>query len=281
MANFRRGADAVIAATERTGSGKFTPTIYWKDSGDTKYIQFITSMEDIATVLMHSYIKVGEREDGSPQWRNFISPTDPGVDGADGYDPIIDRFGMTPKSRSVALAVEVEPQTKVVNGRKKITGFEMKMREFEDKDGETHVVPSAGLIVESPFTFYNYLATFADDQPIEEVVFKVTRKGKKMDTQYHFQAVGDAIEVDLPEDLQNALDEYLDDLADPENMKRYIDPLPDDYQISPYQNKGKKTGGKSTATSRRARTIDEDDTETEAPTRAGRFAAIKRDFDTE
>jgi hypothetical protein len=279
MANFRRGVDAVIAATERTGSGKFTPTIYWKDSGDTKYIQFITSMEEIATVLMHSYIKVGEREDGSPQWRNFISPTDPGVDGSDGYDPIIDRFGLTPKSRSVALAVELDPLTKVEGGRKKIKGFEMKMREYEDKEGETHVVPAAGLIVESPFTFYNYLATFADDQPIEEVVFKVTRKGKKTDTQYHFQAVGDAIEVELPESLQTALDDYLEDLADPDNMKTYIDPLPDDYQLSPYQNKGKKTSSTTTRT-KRTRVV-EDDGDDNAPTRSRRFSAIKRDFDSE
>jgi hypothetical protein len=163
-----RGAAAIAAAAERSGSGKFMPNFKW-DNGETKYLQFLTPIEDVPTVLYHNFIITGFKDDGSPRYDSFISRRDEGIDGAEGYDPLIDRFQEVPSRRSIALAVELEPITETSGARKKIVGFDVATRQFE-KEGKTVTVPNVALVIQSPSIFFGYLATFSDVKPIESTI---------------------------------------------------------------------------------------------------------------
>lgn len=244
MASFRKGGDAVVAAAARGGGGAWAPVMRF-EAGDTKYIQFMQPMDDIYTVLMHQYIIIGEREDGSPIYERFISRRDPGLDGAKGYDEIWERFGYKPTERSIAIALEVEPVFGEGKGsRKKIEGFDVVERQYENQEGETVTVPNFALIIESPKTFFTHLAANADIKEIDETIFAVKRTGKQTDTTYTFIDTGeDALDVeDLFTEFTESFDleGWLENLADENRMAELIGPLPDDAKISAYPPKGAK-----------------------------------------
>lgn len=304
MATFRRGAEAIQAAATRSGGGKFTPTFKF-EAGETKYLQFLTGIDDIPTVLMHRFVIVGHREDGNPIYENFISRRDSALDGPDGYDPLIDRFGLQPTQRCVALAVELEPQWSSGSGsRKTIKGFDVATRQFTTKDDETKEVPNVALVIESPYTFFQPITTLADmGENVEEAIFAVKRTGKQTDTSYTFLRVGDAI--DLEEELDEFFEEFdfdkwLEDLADEDRIHDLIDELPDNFVVSKFAKKakGKKDEGKeekkeTSTRTRRTRTEepepeaeaeaeadgDEADEEEAAPAgrRSRKFSELKRD----
>lgn len=297
MANFRKGAEAIASAATRKGGGNFTPTHKF-ESGETKYLQFLQPIEDIVTVLMHRFIIVGYREDGSKIYENFISRKDPGLDGAEGYDPLWDRFGNKPSERSIALAVELEPiwDTEKGSRKKVLSGFEPAMREYTNGDGDDVVVPNVALVIESPYTFFNHLGSYSDIEPIEEGVFAVKRTGADTNTQYTLMKAGDALDID-DLDIEDFLvefdfDEYLDELSDEEKVKELIDPLDDDWVVNEYAKKGKggKPAGKAKAKPGSTRTrkaaepepdepeADEpeaDEPEAEAKPRSRRFDDLK------
>jgi len=277
MAEFRRGAEAIEQAAQRQGSGKFMP-VFKFEAGDTKYVQILMAIDEVPTVLMHQFIIVGQREDGTPMYERFISRRDPALDGADGYDDLIDRFGLNPSNRSIALAVEVEPvYGSGTSKRKTITGFDLAERQFE-RDGETVTVPAFGLIIESPNIFFTHLAANADIKAIEESIWAVKRTGKSTDTTYTFIDTGqEALDVD--EELEEFserfdFDEYLDMLADEDRMRELIGELPDNAKVSMFDKKKGKGGSKQ---------------EDEKPARGSRRRAVaraeepaeERDFQTE
>lgn len=291
---FRRGAEAIAKAAERSG-GKFTPTLKW-DAGEIKYLQFLTPMSDIPTVLMHNFIIVGFREDGNKMYESFISRRDPALDGPKGYDELADRFGETPKAKSIALAVELEAVTKRQGTRNVIEGFQVGTRQFENKEGETVEVPAVGLVIQSPSIFFSHLAVLDDMHPIESKIFAVKRTGKSTDTTYTLSAVGESIEG-IEDDLEEFLaefdfDSYLEELADEDRMRELIEPLADDFVVNPYSKRGKQKSPSSArkAPSRSRATADaaeepaeETDAEPEAPTetpsRRRRFAALKTEVE--
>jgi hypothetical protein len=226
-----------------------------------KYIQFLTPMDQVPTVLMHQFIIVGTRDDGKPMYERFISRRDPSLDGPDGYDELIDRFGQTPSERTIFLAVEVDPMWSTGPGRKTIEGFDLAERKFTNKDDEEIVVPAFGLIIESPFTFSNHLAATNDLTPIHETIFAVKRNGTGTDTSYTFVNTGQGA-LDVSEELDEFeknfdFEEYLDELADEDRMKDILGELPDDWRITAYdkrkknKDKGKEDKPKQ-ATRRRA-----------------------------
>lgn len=291
----RKGAEAIQqAATRRTGS--FVPEIRWADK-ETKYVQFLHPIEDVITALMHPFIQVGERDSGTMIIEKFISRRDPNLDGPQGYDELIDRFGEQPVNRSIGLAVVLEPVWETVGTKKKIAGFEVVNRQFQTKDDETKEVPEVGLVMQSPFSFYSHLAAFADLTNIDEAVFAVKRTGASTDTTYTFMKAGEAIE--LPDEVDEFRVEfdfegYIDDLADEARMKSLIGPLPDDYVVNKYSKK--KTAGKAAKTSTSTRNrrpapveeevepeIEDNGPETEAPAntvgRRRRFAALRDDLE--
>lgn len=258
MASFRKGGEAVVAAASKSGGGAWAPIMRF-EGGETKYIQFMMPMDDIYTVLMHQYIIVGDREDGSPIYERFISRRDPGLDGAKGYDEIWDRFGYKPTERSVAIALEVEPIFDAGKGsRKTITGFDVVERQYENQEGETVTVPNFALIVESPKTFFTHLAANADIKEIDETIFAVKRTGKGTDTTYTFIDTGeDALDVeDLFEEFTETFDleAWLENLADENRMAELIGPLPDDAKISAFPPKGGKDEKEEKKPARSSRT---------------------------
>lgn len=295
MANFRRGAEAVqAAATKGGGSGKFKP-IFFFESGETKYVQFLTSMDEVPTVLMHQWIIVGKFENGDPKYERFISRTDPGLDGEDGYDELIERFGCKPTERCVAVAVELEPQFKQVGKRKVIDGFEIATRTYE-KDDEEITVPNVALVIESPYTLFGTLSSLNEIKPLEDYVWAIKVEGKGKDKNFAATDVAEAI--DFEDELDEFLDEidfegYLDELADEDRMRELIGDLPDDWVVNKYAKKGKGKGGSKsesksrTTRSRRVRNEEPDEPEADEseaeeqedkPARKRRFGDLKRDL---
>lgn len=285
---FRRGREAIQQAATRVGFGKFVPDIHW-EAGEVKFIQFLQPIEEVVTVLMHPFCYVGERDDGSKIVGQFISRRDPQLDGADGYDPLIDRFGLSPTNRSIALAVELEPDNPT-----KPKKFTLARRQFETKDGTTKDVPAIGLIVQSPFTFYNQLDSVADVTPIQDVVLRVKRTGKTTDTQYAILPVGEALPLEEDDEVKAFQEEfdfdaYLDDLADEDRVHRLIDPLPSDWVVNKFAKKGKKDSSESGTSSRRTRNAPAEDEPAEAEpeaeepsappvTRTRRFSQLRDDI---
>ena len=265
MASFRRGAEAIQAATKNTGSGKFTPVFKFEE-GETKYVQFLTSIEDVPTVLMHQFIIVGHREDGNPKYERFISRRDPALDGAEGYDELIDRFGSNPSQRCIALAVELEPQFEKKGTKKVLAGFDVAMREYTDSEGNEKEVPNVALVIESPYTLYTHLTAFSDLEPIEDVIFGVKVTGKGKDKTYTLMRAGEAI--DFEDELDEFIEEidfeaWLDELADEERMKELISPLPDDFVVNKYakKGKGKKEEASSGRSTRSRRAVEDEEPE--------------------
>ncbi len=243
---FRRGAEAVQAATQGGGSGKFKP-IFKFESGETKYLQFLMPMDDIPTVLMHQFIIVGHREDGSPKYERFISRRDPALDGPEGYDELIDRFGSNPSQRSIAVAVELEPVYKQQGTKKVLEGFDIVEREYTTADDETKIVPNVALVIESPYTLYGHLSAYSDLKNIEDVIFAIKTSGKGKDKQYTLMEAGDAL--DFGDELDEFLEEidfdgWLEDIADEDFMREKISDLPDGFVVNKYA-KGKKGAAKA------------------------------------
>lgn len=294
MANFRRGKEAAEQAATRTGGGKFTPTHQFTPDEDT-YLQFLMSWEEIPTVLMHRFICVGYREDGSKIYRDFISPLDEAIDGATGSDPLVDRFGSNPKERCIGLALELEPLFEKKGSRKVIVGWDAKTRKYTTQEGEEKEVPNVALVIESPFTFFGHLGVVDDTAPIQENILKITRKGKKTDTTYTILPVGDALSDEELEQMgvdeffeEFDFDNYLEELADKDRLHDAIDPLDDDFVVNPYAKKGKGGDKKNeSGSSRRRRVVEEeadedengatvaDESEGEAPPRKRRFNQLR------
>jgi hypothetical protein len=300
MARFKTGERArTLAASGRKGGGKFAPTIKF-EAGKTKYIQFLEAWNDIQTVLLHNFIVVGEREDGNPKYATFISRTDEDLDGADGYDPLIERFnrlgpgyGNMPTNKMITLAVELVPiyEQKTGAKRKTLVGFEVDTRQFENKEGETIEVPAVGLVNQAYSNFWSHVEVIDDTSPIEESVFAITRTGGDTSTSYTFVPAGEAL--DLTDDLEEFFESFdfealLDEWADEQNIRELVGSLPDDFVVNPYGMKDAKAKKKSSAAkstrSRRAEPEEETEVEEqeeaeEKPARSRRFAALRQEIE--
>lgn len=294
MANFRKGREAAAAAATRSGGGKFTPTHKF-EAGETTFLQFLTSWDEIPTVLMHRFITVGEREDGSKIYKDFISRRDPALDGPEGYDVLIDRWGSQPSQRCIGIAVELEPiHGKNKQGKKVLEGFKVATREYTDSEGEVKEVPNVALVIESPYTFYSHLGVVDDIAPIEEKVLSITRTGKGTDTTYTIVPMADALsDEELSEEGVDEFfeefdfDAYLDELADEDRMHELLDGLSADFVVNKYAKKGKKTKASSEGSrSTRSRRVKEEEPDEEPEveeeadadepqTRARRFSTLR------
>lgn len=295
MASFRRGREAAAAAATSSGGGKFTPTHKF-ESGKTTYLQFLTSWDEIPTVLMHRFITVGFREDGSPMYRDFISRRDPALDGPEGYDVLIDRWESQPSQRCIGIAVELEPQYDKKGTKKVLAGFEVATRTYTDSEGAEKEVPNVALVIESPYTFYSHLGVVDDIKPIEEAVLSVTRTGQKKDTTYTIVPIGDALadeelaEFGVDEFFEEFdFEAYLEELADEDRMHELLDTLPADFVVNKWAKKkkgGKAEKSESSRSTRTRRVKDEPedepeepeaDVEAEAPTRSRRFSQLRKE----
>jgi hypothetical protein len=214
--------------------GGFTRTLVWKE-GETKYVQFVTPLDMVRLVLMHQFIKVGKTKDGADRFMEFVSRTDIQFEGDPnfGYDPLIERFGLDPKLRTLAIAVEMDPITERVSNRNKVVGFRPTTRTFERKDGTEVTVIDQKLVNQTEFTFFSTLRELDDDRPFNNYVWKVKRTGSSKDTRYTFLDAGPAVDLEISDDERFDLDKYIEELASVERMK-VIEQLPANARISRY-----------------------------------------------
>lgn len=255
MPDFRRGVAAMEKAQEsnRGGGNTFVPNLSWKNDREEKYIAFLNPAEDIPTVDLHEWIKVGQRDNGKDIFEWFLSRKDAAI--GENYDDIEDRLGQKARVRCIGVAVELEPKFSMVNGRKRPTGFEVKTETFDRKTegGGTQevIAPVIGFVMQSPLNFYGWVGTFSESEaPIEDTPLKVVRRGKDQNTAYDFTPYIDQ-EIDytnLIEGIENvgyfadlveqaegdtakdvalsigalALDKRLNELADSERYTRLV-----------------------------------------------------------
>ena len=302
MAHFGRGAKGNEAPPKMS---KFVPNIRWTKN-ETKYIQFMQSADDFMTAFVHTFVVVGTRQNGKPQYRTFISPqTDVNDNGivyrnTNEYDPLWDDRNLAAVKRGFTVAVELEPVWgKNDKGKKVIDHFEVKQREWTDKEGDTHEVPAIGLVEGSPVAFFDKLHLFADSKgPIEEVVFQVKRTDGQGATSYTFLDLVPALddnELDISDDLIIDLETYLEGLVMTDEDIAMIQSLPEGHVFNEYAERDKKAAAskddenssrssKTPAKTRRVKakepeTEDDDDGETEVvDDKSNRFAQLRRNM---
>lgn len=200
MPDFRRGAAAIEEAATSRGGGNFrpfVPTIQWKDDKEEKYILFLTPVDEIPTVDYHDWIPVGKGEkangDTYTKFEQFISRKDPAI--GESYDEIEDRLNTKPKSRNIAVAVELEPiLEKDAKGRERAVGFVVATDTYTRKDDNGNEIeveqPLIGLVIQAAQNFFGWLSSYdASQGPIEETPMHVVRRGKDANTTYDFIAL--------------------------------------------------------------------------------------------
>ncbi len=217
MPNFRRGAAAIEQAASSRGGGQFrpfVPAIQWRDDRQEKHVLFLTPVDTIPTVDYFEWIPVGKgtkaNGDTYNKYEEFISRKDPAI-GED-YDDLSDRLVVVPKSRSIAVAVELEPITENDGKRNRVTGFRVATdtytRRDEDDNEEEVTQPLIGVVVQSAQNFFGWLSSYdASQGPIEDTPMHVTRRGKDANTTYDFIAL-EGREVDF-----SPLFDYLDGVS--------------------------------------------------------------------
>jgi hypothetical protein len=216
MPDFRRGAAAIAKAQENAKSSgtfrPFTPSLFWKDPGDKKYLLFLNPLDDIPTVDMIGFIPVVQKKGDGTKYTSYeqvIARTSDVI--GEESDPMVDDWDAKPRETCVAVAVELEATFEEVEikgkTRKRSTGFEVATTVFErrirdDKgdltdDTEEVESPAIGFITQSPHNFFNVVTSFdANTAPIEDTAVCITRVGEKKSTVYSIDGFEDQ-EIDL------------------------------------------------------------------------------------
>lgn len=217
MAEFRRGAAAIAAASSNSGGNfaPFVPEVFWKEADEKKFILVLTPIDEVGAFDLHDFIPIrGEKANGEEytRYESFLSRKDPYID--EKYDKIEDDLDRKSKVRCIGVAVELEPVMKDVKGRKRPVEFAVKTATFNRKtdDGEEEVTyPLIGLISQSSKLMWSPLFGLDESQgPLSELPLEVTRRipgGKKSETSYEFAPF-----LDIPVDL-SAVVEYVDGLS--------------------------------------------------------------------
>jgi len=207
----RRGLGAVEQAASRKGGTKFrgfVPEIRWREDGEKKYILVLSNFENddpnaVVVADLHEFIPVGlgEKANGDTytRYESFISRKDP-IAGSESHDDLEDRLGNKPRTRCIGVALELEPEFKVVNGRNRPAGFKVKTDTFTRKgdNGQEEVAqPLIGLIIQSAFLMWSPLGSLDESQgPVSQLPIEVTRRGKDVNSRYDFVPY-----MDMPIDL--------------------------------------------------------------------------------
>ena len=150
MPDFKRGAEAIAKAQEKSKSGgefrPFTPEFFWK-ADDERFLLFLNPVNGetgfVTIDELISFIPIKRKKadgDTFTTYERVIARTDPVI--GEKTDPMVTEWDGQPKTQAIAVAVELEPTYKEDErtGRKRPSGFAVKTREFErrvrDDDGE-------------------------------------------------------------------------------------------------------------------------------------------------
>jgi hypothetical protein len=185
-----KGHDAVEKALKSGGGGfkPWAPQITWSD-GEEKHILIITPASEFYTVDLHEFVPVGtgKKANGDEYEKKevFISRHSLGED----YDKISDDLDWDPRRRTLAVAVELEPEFENVRGRQRVSGLSVKTEQFtrKDEDGNEQEVeaPIIGMLVQAQKNFFGWLISYDRTKgPVEETPFSVVRRGSGSDTDY-------------------------------------------------------------------------------------------------
>jgi len=171
--------------------GGFIPTIYWKQKDETHYLAFLTALDEVPKLLTHFIQTTGG-------WRYFICrKNEIFEDESNGECPICEMKSLgknaQPVYRHLALAVELEPKYEQKNGRKVVSGYEVLMDEWTDKEGNDKTTPHVGVVSESAKNFWTPFAAHVlrmvergVNAELENTVYEVVRNGKGDQTSYSF-----------------------------------------------------------------------------------------------
>lgn len=251
----KKGADHI----KPKSGGKFTPIIYWKDDGETRYITFIEPISEFMTLDIH----VVETVNG---WRTFVCRDEAAFSDEEGECSLC-AGGDKPARKTLALAAELEPVIERSNGRKSVTSLDVKMIEIE-KEGETRSFPRIGVILQSPSNFFDWFKKYDLTQgAVDENSFEVIRSGKGGKTGYQIFPVN----VPRPDlgAFEDEVPSLIDYIAELGSAAHYAEELGD----SPPLEKRPIDDG-PTDTSHRALPVDEGEGEVAEENDAS-FAALK------
>lgn len=237
MKALRTGVSNIRSAAEGGGNAPFTPFISWKDD-DVKYLAFVTPAEEIPQVRFHNFVEI-PTEDGT-RYATFMCRKDPAWKEESGNTcKLCDYVGHKAQERFCAVAVELEPTS--FKG-KKPTEFAVKMRQSDDG----REFPVWGIIIQSSKLFYNRLAAFNEKDPIDEVVYEVTRDGTGVDTEYHFYPFDARPDLSEFEDFIPGLVDILDEMgSESKYEEELVDVVPGSQKVWGKSNKPERQSRRS------------------------------------
>lgn len=231
-----KGHDAVDRALKSSGGNfkPWAPNITWAE-GEEKYILILTPASEFYTVELHEFVPVGEVEkaDGSTYTKkeSFISRRALG----ESYDKITDDLDWDPRRKTLAVAVELEPDFEEVKGRKRVSGFTVKTETFtrkgEDGDEEDVEAPLIGMLTQAQKNFFGWIISYDRTKgPIEETVLSITREGTGSDTDYVMVPfAGEDIDLSGLFDNLDGISYLRDEVED---VEKQVDAAEDNYEAA-------------------------------------------------
>lgn len=161
------------------GRRRFTPTIYWKDSGEAHYLAFTTPCDQMPLVLIHNFV---ETPNGK---RTFVCRKYPAfLDESGGECYICDYLEHQATFKRLACAFELDPIEELKGGRKVVKELVVQTNEVETDEG-IKSYPRSGIIMQADRNFFGQIFTYDQEQnPITDVSVKVIKQGVKASVRY-------------------------------------------------------------------------------------------------
>jgi hypothetical protein len=223
LSKLKRGEDNMVST--RKGKGRYLPNIYWKAGDDEpKFLAFLTPLQEVPRLLMHGFVRTANGPRTFVCRKNEIFEDENPTEECQVCDDFKNAKGESkypPRNQWLALAVELEPVTERVNGRQKITGFNVVMDEWEyEKDGKTEkgTAPHVGIVSQALKNFWTPFSAKVNREitrngvgDLNEIVYEVSRVGKtKDDTTYLFEPYAPELRPDLSEFDFPSLEDWIE-----------------------------------------------------------------------
>ena len=177
----KRGREAInesLAKSSGGGKSDYAQTnwISWK-AGETKTIRFLTDIDDILVVAVHSMVDTHDGKKANFVCRSvFDAPCE--LCAADVYK----------RDAGYGIAVVRQPVYDTVDGANKIVGYEDQVVEYDDETPQGIVKkrkPVVGIVNQSMRNFWNTLTLVHEKYgSFKDFDMEIVRQGKTTDTTY-------------------------------------------------------------------------------------------------